>query len=275
MFIELTKEWQGRKPGERLDLADADGKVLIAQNEARAVENDSISAAIDSAMKKAEENFSRAIDAKLKEFAQAAGQVAQERGAGHLRAGRRRRSQEELRRLLPGRRPQGHALPRKALRQPASTPGTPRRPWARRAASPAATPCRPISIASSCAIIEENTFIRPRAFVQPMASATPAVPVPRHHHRPESAGVSPFFGGVQMNWTAEAQTRTETEPQFKMMELKAWELSGYSRQLQRAAAGRGVRPGEVPLRSSSAGPSPGTRNTPSCRATASASRRAC
>src|SRR6202167_3619521 len=31
-----------------------------------------------------------------------------------------------------------------------------------------------------------------------------------------------------MYWTEEAQTRTETEPQFKMMELKANELSGYS-----------------------------------------------
>jgi HK97 family phage major capsid protein len=44
----------------------------------------------------------------------------------------------------------------------------------------------------------------------------------------QSSGVSPFFGGVQMAWTAEAQTRTETEPAFKQMELKAWELSGYS-----------------------------------------------
>src|SRR5215813_7098733 len=44
----------------------------------------------------------------------------------------------------------------------------------------------------------------------------------------QSAGVSPFFGGVQMSWTEEAQTRSETEPQFKMMELKAHELSGYS-----------------------------------------------
>jgi HK97 family phage major capsid protein len=44
----------------------------------------------------------------------------------------------------------------------------------------------------------------------------------------QSAGVSPFFGGVQMSWTEEAQTRTETEPAFKMMELKAHELSGYS-----------------------------------------------
>jgi HK97 family phage major capsid protein len=44
----------------------------------------------------------------------------------------------------------------------------------------------------------------------------------------QSAGVSPFFGGVQMYWTEEAQTRTETEPQFKMLELKAHELSGYA-----------------------------------------------
>src|SRR5260221_6137838 len=42
------------------------------------------------------------------------------------------------------------------------------------------------------------------------------------------AGILPFFGGIQMVWTAEAQTRTETEPGFKQMELKAWELSGYS-----------------------------------------------
>jgi HK97 family phage major capsid protein len=44
----------------------------------------------------------------------------------------------------------------------------------------------------------------------------------------QSAGVTPFTGGVQMYWTSEAQTRTETEPKFKMMELKAQELSGYS-----------------------------------------------
>src|SRR3954454_1074060 len=44
----------------------------------------------------------------------------------------------------------------------------------------------------------------------------------------QAAGVTPFFGGVQMVWTAEAQTRTETEPTFKQMELRAWELSGYS-----------------------------------------------
>jgi hypothetical protein len=60
-----------------------------------------------------------------------------------------------------------------------------------------------------------------------MASATLQFPY-RDVTTVQSAGVSPFFGGVQMFWTAEAQTRTETEPQFKMMELKAWELSGYT-----------------------------------------------
>src|SRR5262249_21856568 len=73
----------------------------------------------------------------------------------------------------------------------------------------------------------EETFVRPRAFVQPMGSATLQIPS-LDITTVQSAGVSPFFGAVQMYWTAEAQTRTETEPQFKQMELKAWELSGYS-----------------------------------------------
>src|SRR5205807_548357 len=76
-------------------------------------------------------------------------------------------------------------------------------------------------------IMAEETFIRPRAFVVPMASATLQIPY-LDVGTVQSAGVSPFFGGVQMYWTAEAQTRTETEPQFKQMELKAYELSGYS-----------------------------------------------
>jgi HK97 family phage major capsid protein len=77
------------------------------------------------------------------------------------------------------------------------------------------------------AISAENSIIRPRAFVQPMASATLQFPY-LDITTAQSAGVSPFFGGVQMYWTEEAQTRTETEPQFKMVELKAHELSGYS-----------------------------------------------
>jgi HK97 family phage major capsid protein len=76
-------------------------------------------------------------------------------------------------------------------------------------------------------IMAEEAFIRPRAFVVPMGSATMYMPY-LDVTTVQSAGVSPFFGGVQMTWTAEGATRTETEPQFKQMELKAWELSGSS-----------------------------------------------
>jgi HK97 family phage major capsid protein len=44
----------------------------------------------------------------------------------------------------------------------------------------------------------------------------------------QAAGTSAFFGGMQATWTAEAQTRTEFEPQFKQLELRPWELSAYS-----------------------------------------------
>jgi HK97 family phage major capsid protein len=77
------------------------------------------------------------------------------------------------------------------------------------------------------AIAAEDATFRPRAFVQPMASATLQFPY-LDITTAQAAGNSPFFAGVIANWTQEAQTRTEVEPAFKMMELKAQELSGYS-----------------------------------------------
>src|SRR5262249_50743392 len=65
------------------------------------------------------------------------------------------------------------------------------------------------------------------AYEHPMASATSQFPY-LDITTAQTAGNSPFFGGVIARWTAEAQNRTETEPQFKLMELKAWELSGYT-----------------------------------------------
>jgi hypothetical protein len=58
------------------------------------------------------------------------------------------------------------------------------------------------------ALIVENAIIRPRAWVQPMGSATLQFPY-LDVTTVQSAGVSPFTGGVQMYWTSEAQTRTE------------------------------------------------------------------
>ena len=76
-------------------------------------------------------------------------------------------------------------------------------------------------------LMAEDTFIRPRAFVQPMSSAVMQIPY-LDVTTAQTAGVSAFFGGMQAAWTAEAQTRTEYEPQFKQLELRPWELSAYS-----------------------------------------------
>ncbi len=74
-------------------------------------------------------------------------------------------------------------------------------------------------------VAAENAVIRPNATVAAMTSAALQVPY-IDMTTPQAAGVSPYFGGVQMKWTGESQPRTETEPAFKQAELTAWELSG-------------------------------------------------
>jgi HK97 family phage major capsid protein len=71
-------------------------------------------------------------------------------------------------------------------------------------------------------VMAESSILRPRAFVQPMSSATLDLPVPDITSTPPSAA-SPFLGGVQCYWTEEAQTETETA--VKDIHLKAHELA--------------------------------------------------
>jgi HK97 family phage major capsid protein len=73
----------------------------------------------------------------------------------------------------------------------------------------------------------ERSFLRPCATVVPVAAREVLLPL-LDVTTAQSAGVSPFLGGVQMRWTPEAQTRTETEPQFKGLSLTPYELSGYA-----------------------------------------------
>ncbi len=76
-------------------------------------------------------------------------------------------------------------------------------------------------------LAEESIFRRLGATVLPMASSTLRLPLP-NAQTAQTAGTSPFFGGILMRWTPEAATRTETEPTFRQLELHAWDLSGYA-----------------------------------------------
>jgi HK97 family phage major capsid protein len=73
----------------------------------------------------------------------------------------------------------------------------------------------------------EDTIVAPRAAKQPLTSRTLQIPS-LDITTVQSAGTSPFLGGINAVWTSEAATRTETEPAFRQTTLTAWELSFYS-----------------------------------------------
>jgi HK97 family phage major capsid protein len=231
--VQLNKEFMGNAIGKRIDVAEGDARHLIESGIAAAVTDDLITPAVSKALEGAFTKFTQSLDgiinASLKAFADAQSQsrrlaapvlFGEGKGGdvGHnfgdfllCIAGRNHKRLEEEYKSYPVDN-QGVRL-KAAMAEASGTTGGYTVP--------------PDFYQQLLAIVAENTFIRPRAFVQPMASATLQFPY-LDVTTIQAAGVSPFFGGVQMSWTEEAQTRTETEPAFKMMELKAHELSGYS-----------------------------------------------
>jgi len=230
MFVELVKDFLGKKAGERIHVAEPEARQLIASGVARAVSDDPIAPLVTKAMESALAGFTRGLDTviteTLKQFSQAQSQARKHAvpaifGAGG--SGDPRKSFGDW--LLACARNDGRYLEKHY--------GSSFVAWQSKAALAESSGVTggytvpPEFFEQLMTIVSELAFIRPRAFVIPMAGASLQIPY-LDITTAQSAGVSPFFGGLQMYWTAEAQTRTETEPQFKQLELKAWELSGYS-----------------------------------------------
>jgi HK97 family phage major capsid protein len=230
MFVELLKDFLGKKAGERIHLAETEAKELIAAGLARAVSEDVITPLVSRALESALGGFTRGLDAiitrTLEQFADAQRQARKhavpaifgpggngdpKKTFGDWCLAVARKDTVYLEKHYNSRFVEYSQ--KAALAESSGTTGGYTVP--------------PEFFEQLMTIVAENSFIRPRAFVVPMASASLQIPY-LDITTTQSAGVSPFFGGVQMYWTAEAQTRTETEPAFKQMELKAWELSGYS-----------------------------------------------
>lgn len=76
-------------------------------------------------------------------------------------------------------------------------------------------------------VISEESFIWPRANRIPMDSGEIQVPKIDVETATGSTGASPMFGGVTFKWGS-GQAPTETEPKFRSMSLKAWDLLGYA-----------------------------------------------
>jgi HK97 family phage major capsid protein len=230
MFVELLKPLLGKPAGERLHVAPEEGGQLVSAGVARAVADDPIAPLIARGLEGALAGFTRGLDTviarTLEQFADAQRQARKHAvpaifGPGG--GGDPKKSFGDFC-LAVARNDKGY-LERHY--------GSVFQPWQTKAALGESSGAAggytvpPEFYRQLMTLVAEAAFVRPRAFVLPMAGATLQIPY-LDITTVQSAGVSPFFGGVQMYWTAEAQTRTETEPQFKQMELKAWELSGYS-----------------------------------------------
>ncbi len=208
MFVQLTKEFLGNPPGKRIDVAPEHGQLLIQKGIAEAVADDPLAPAIRQAVEQMSARLSEGINTALAQFADAQGQ-----------------SRRVGRPVLFGDGPAGD--PKKCFGDWLLHVARNDEGYLEKTYGTVRYVVPPEFYDGIMQVVAEQTFFRKRAFVQPMAAATLMFPY-LDITTVQTAGVSPFFGGVQMTWTEEAQNRTETEPQFKMMELKAHELSGYA-----------------------------------------------
>lgn len=222
MFVQLRQEFLGNAPGQRIDVSPEHGQLLIQRGIAEAVGDDPLAPLVSKAVAQMTARLSEGINGALQQFADAQSQARRNAqpvlfGAGGAGDPHKcfgdwlvhvaRNDEAYLEKHY------GTVRTKAALAEASGTTGGYLVP--------------PDFYEGIMRVVAENTFFRKRAFVQPMASATLQFPY-LDITTVQTAGVSPFFGGVQMAWTEEAQNRTETEPTFKMMELKAHELSGYA-----------------------------------------------
>ena len=230
MFVQLIKEFLGNPPGKQIHVADEHGRQLVKQGVAQPVEGDPLAPIVDRSVEQMTDRLTRSLDGVLNE-ALVKFQDAQAQA---------RRTAIPALFGAPADSAQGQGYNPKhcfgdwlvhVLRHDDAYLEkeyyTTKSALAEASGITGGYVVPPEFAQQLLSTAAEDTFIRSRAFVQPMASATLQFPF-LDVSTVQAAGTSPFFGGVILNWTEEAQTRTETEPQFKMMELKAHELSGYA-----------------------------------------------
>jgi HK97 family phage major capsid protein len=231
MWIELLKDYLGKKTGERLSLTDPDAAPLIQAGIAKAVSDDPLAPIIAKGVENALTGFTKGLDAiiaaTLKKFADAQSQSEKIKRAVIFGEGQQGDSKKSFGDWLLG-------VARNDRNYLEKHYGSTFNQWSQKAAMGEAAGATggytvpPEFYTGILAIAAEDAILRNYgAWVQPMSSATFMMPY-LDITTAQAAGITPFFGGVKMSWTAEAQTRTETEPAFKLFELKAWELSGYS-----------------------------------------------
>jgi HK97 family phage major capsid protein len=73
-----------------------------------------------------------------------------------------------------------------------------------------------------------EAVVRPRARIIPMSGRSVTMPLLDQGDTPAAYWKLQYYGGVLSHWTEEAGAKTETEPDFKQIELVAHKLAGYT-----------------------------------------------
>lgn len=82
--------------------------------------------------------------------------------------------------------------------------------------------------------------IGPRARTIPMRSSTLTMPMLDQGDTPAAYWKLDYYGGVLSYWTEEGGTKTETEPEFKQLEMRAHKLAGYTQASDELLADSGI-----------------------------------
>jgi HK97 family phage major capsid protein len=233
MFVKFLKDYLGVKQGQQVDVSDADAEALSKAGVCEKVQTDLLTPAIEKAMATQFDAFSKAVDAALARFQQAQG-LARKHAMplifGDGKTGDPHRNFGDFALCIA--RGNVKRLEEVYGSQFNSWKDAPDY-WGKTAMSESSGAQGGYTVPPDfyqgllTVMSEDGIFRANNAYVQPMGSATMQFPY-LDVTTVQPTGVTAFSGGVVAYWTEEAQSRTESEPQFKMMELKAHELAGYS-----------------------------------------------
>ncbi len=231
MFIQLLKDFLGKKPGERIDVDKEHADKLIELGVATPVTDDLITPAVSKAIEGAFSKFTTALDGvieqSLKQFANAQGQARKHAVPaifGDGGDGDKNHNFADW--LLAVRRNDAKYLNEKygsfqvegAEQKTAMTTSS-------GTAGGYTVPTEFLPKLLEAAV--EASVARSRATIVPMTSRSIQVPY-LDVTVVGSSGQTNMLGGLVGQWTEEASLLNETEPSFRQLELVAHELSGYS-----------------------------------------------
>jgi HK97 family phage major capsid protein len=233
MFVQLQKEFVGKKPGERIDVGEQEASLLITSGIAAPVTDDLITPAVSRALEGAFSKFTQALDGivdqSLKQFASA--QAHSRKNAnpaifGNSEKGDKNHTFGDW--LICVRRGDAKRLADEYNSHLAEWEGGEQKAAMSSMSGQSGGYTVPTEFLPK--LLEaavEASVARNYATIIPMTTRTVQVPYLDITNTP-LGGDSPYFGGLVGRWTEEASLLNETEPAFRQLEMVAHELSGYS-----------------------------------------------